>query len=95
VSERGQAVNTKIFVVQIEIVPIFAFWLDGADVFRVAKKLLSFAQESRKGWDVVAWKQIAEIEYKTIDPKEGKAEAEGVDERHLLERKVVKNGYIL
>jgi hypothetical protein len=79
-------------VVQVEMSPIFAFWLDGANFFRMAKKLLSFTQESRKGWDVVAWKQIAEIEYETIDPKDGEAEAEYVDERHLLERKAVKNG---
>ena len=52
----------------------------------MVKKLPSFVQESRKGWDVVARKQIAEIEYETIDPKEGDAESEDVDKRHVLKR---------
>jgi hypothetical protein len=73
-------------VVQVEMGPIIALRLDGADFFCMVEKLLSFVQGCRKGWDVVAWKQISDIEYEAIDPKEGEDEAEDVDGRHLFER---------
>ena len=76
--------HKDMIVIQVEMGPIFVFRLDGTDFFRMAKELLGFTQESRNGWDVVAWKQIAEIEYETVYPKEGEAEAKDVDERHVL-----------
>jgi len=44
----------------------------------MTKKLLCFVQKCGQRRYDIAWKQIAEVEYKAIDSKKGEAEAEGV-----------------
>jgi len=82
-------VQDLIFI-QAEIGSMFAFRWDGVDCFLTIKKSLSLAQESRKGRDIIAWKQFKladpEVQYdETTDSKERDREAEDVDKRHDLE----------
>ena len=48
----------------------------------MTKKSVGFVQERRDTWGEIAWKQIEDEKYGTIDPKKGKAETENVDNVH-------------
>ena len=75
---------------------MFAFRWDGIGRLGITEKLLCFAQTRRKKWDYIAWNQIAERGGQAIKPKDGEAEADCVDYKHL--RRVVaedgKNGQV-
>jgi len=62
----------------------FALRWDSADFLCTTKKLVGFVQEYRDNWGDIAWKEIADIEYEAIDPKQGEAEAEHVEDMHEL-----------
>jgi hypothetical protein len=50
---------------------------------------LCYSQECREDWDDLIWKKIAEVEYETIDSKEGEAEAEDVNKTCHSEERVL------
>lgn len=60
----------------VKAVVVFALGWNSADFLRTMKKLLCFFQERRKTWGKIAWKQIADEEYRIIDPKKGEAKTE-------------------
>ena len=67
----------------------FTLGWDCADGLGIVKKLSCFGQECRENRDDITWKKIAEVEYKTVDSKEGEAEAEDVNQRHHSEERVL------
>jgi len=66
----------------VKLAFVFALQWDSATFFRTMKKLLCFVQECRDTWGEIAWKQIEDEKYGTIDPKKGKAETEYIDDMH-------------
>jgi len=60
----------------------------------MAKKLLCFVQKCGQRWYGIAWKQMAEIKEKAIDPKKREAETEEVDESHAHRRGNGESGWI-
>jgi len=65
----------------------FTFEWDCADGLGIVKKLSCLSQECREDWGDVTWKKIAEVEYKTVDSKEGEAEAEDINKTHDSEER--------
>ena len=61
---------------------VFALRWNSTDFLRTTKKLLCFVQECRETWSNIAWKEIEDEKYGTINPKEGKGETEDVDNMH-------------
>ena len=66
----------------------FTLGWDCADGFSIVKKLSRFGQECRDNRDDITWEKIAEVEYETVDSKEGEAEAEDVNKTHHGEERV-------
>ena len=79
---RRRVYNYTNITAQGKIHANFTFRWDCADGLGIVKKLSCFGQEYRENRDDITWKKIAEVEYKTVDSKEGEAEAEGVNKRH-------------
>ena len=67
---------------QVKLVPQFTFQWDGTERLRTVKELLCFVEKSRKKRDDVVWKQITEVEYKSVDSENGQAEADDVNKTH-------------
>jgi len=72
---------SKIFIpVKSELV--FALWWNSADFLCVTEKMLRFVEECREEWGNIAWKQIVDENYGTIDAKNGEAKTKDVDDMH-------------
>ena len=69
----------------VKLAFVFTLRWDSADFFCTTKKLLCFVQECGETWGDIVWKQIEDEKYGTIDPKEGKADTENVDNVHEFE----------
>jgi hypothetical protein len=46
------------------------------------EKLPRFVEECREKWDGIAWKQIADVKYEAIHPKNGETEGKDVETMH-------------
>ena len=67
----------------------FTLGWDCADGLSIVKKLSHFGQECRENRDDITWEKIAEVENKTVNSKEGEAEAEDINKTHHGEERVV------
>jgi len=70
----------------------FTFGWDCADGLGIFNKLSCFSQECRENRGDVTWKKIAKVEYKTVNSKEGEAEAEYVNKTHDNEERRASMG---
>jgi hypothetical protein len=78
---RRQSKYTKIFI-PVKSEPVFALRWNCADFLCATKKFPRFVKECGEEWSDIAWKQIVDEEYGTIDAQDGEAETNDVDDLH-------------